>query len=53
MKEVFTQMLIHKKSVGFLQRPGGHAQERAVSNTVRDESGQPLSGAGLVKLNQI
>lgn len=59
MKKVFTHLLIPKKSVGFLPRLGGmclfmftsflvHAQERAVSGTVKDESGQPLPGAGVL-----
>jgi hypothetical protein len=50
MKKVFTQMLIPKKSVGFLLRLGGmclflfisflvHAQGRGVSDPIQDEGG--------------
>lgn len=53
MKNVFTQILVPKKSVGFLPWLGGvclflvtrflvHVQERTVSGTVNDESGKPL-----------
>jgi hypothetical protein len=59
MKKIFTHMLIPKNSVGFLPWLGRvclflltsflvHAQERAVSGAVKDESGQPSSGAGLL-----
>lgn len=54
MKKVSTHMLTPQKSVGFLLRLGGmclflftsflvHAQHRAVSGTVENESGQPSS----------
>ncbi len=56
MKRVFTQMLIPKKSIGVLPMLGGmclflftsflvHTQQRAVSGTVKNESGQPLAQA--------
>jgi len=59
MKRVFTHMMIPKKSVGFLPLLGGmclflftsflvHAQAWALSGTVKDESGQPLSWAGIL-----
>ena len=61
MRRTFTYMLIPKRSVGFLPRIGGmclfltsllvHAQQRAVSGTVKDERGQLLQEAGVIKSN--
>jgi hypothetical protein len=54
MKEVFTYVLIPKKSVRFLPRLGGmclflfisflvHTQEEGVSGTLKNEGNQPTS----------
>jgi hypothetical protein len=51
MKKVFTQMLIGKISAGFLPMLGGMNlflyAHFAVSGNARDESGQPVTGAGM------
>ncbi|HEY3402823.1 MAG TPA: hypothetical protein VGK59_05510 [Ohtaekwangia sp.] len=60
MKEVFTHMLIPRKSVGFPPWLDGirlfqfasfpvHTQERVASDTVKDENGQLLAETGVLK----
>lgn len=62
MKKVSTQMLIRKKSAGFLPRLGGmclflfisflvHAQARAGAGSVKDEGGRPLQGAEVLVMS--